>query len=273
MHALSFRAARLLAIPAVLLATAATPLAAQEETDSWSWNGRVAPGNTLILKNMNGAVRVERAGGPEVEIQAEKRARRGSTDHVRIETSRLGGGDGDVLVCALWGERASCDEDSYRNSGDRNMRGQERNQVTVDFTVRVPDGVRLDLSTVNGELRIEGATDQVRARTVNGSINAASLGGPVTARTVNGSIRVSMGDSGGEDLEYQTVNGSITIEMPERVNADVAMSTVNGSIDSDFPMTVQGRISRRSVNATLGSGGRKLSAKTVNGSIKLRSRS
>ena len=81
-----------------------------------------------------------------------------------------------------------------------------------------------------------------------------------------------MGDSGGDDLEYETVNGGITIEMPEQVNADVAFRTVNGSIESDFPLTVQGRISRRRVDATLGSGGRKLSAKTVNGSIRLRSR-
>ncbi|HEX5581663.1 MAG TPA: DUF4097 family beta strand repeat-containing protein [Gemmatimonadaceae bacterium] len=279
MHALTARAARSLALPAVALAVAlaavaaaATPLAAQKETDSWSWKGSIAQGRTLYLKNMNGAVRVERAQGSEVEIDARKRATRGTTDHVRIETSRVGRGDGDVLVCALWGERSSCDEDSYNSRSDRNMMGQERNQVNVDFTVRVPEGVRLDLSTVNGELRIEGATDEVRARTVNGSINAASLGGPVSARTVNGSIRVSMGNAGGEDLEYQTVNGSITIEMPDRVDADVAMSTVNGSIDSDFPMTVQGRISRKSVNATLGAGGRKLTAKTVNGSIKLRSR-
>ncbi len=273
MHAFTVRAARHLVVPTVMLALAAAPLAAQDDTDSWSWSGRVSPGNSLILKNMNGAVRVERAAGAEVEIHAEKRARRGSTDHVRIEASRVGSGDGDVLVCALWGERASCDEDSYNSRNDRNMWGQERNQVNVDFTVRIPEGVKLDLSTVNGELRIEGASEAVRARTVNGSINAASLGGPVTARTVNGSIRVAMGSAGGEDLEYQTVNGSITIEMPEQVNADVAFQTVNGSIDSDFPMTVQGRITRRSVNATLGEGGRKLTAKTVNGSIKLRSRS
>src|SRR5690606_20187890 len=161
----------------------------QDETDTWRWDGAVASGGTLYLKNLNGAVRVERASGGQVEITAEKRAQRGSPDYVRIETRRVGPGDGDVLVCALWGEDASCDVDSY-NSRNRNNNGN-RNQVTVTFTVRVPDGVRLDLSTVNGELRIAGATDRVRARTVNGSINASSLGGPVTARTVNGSINVS----------------------------------------------------------------------------------
>ena len=233
----------------------------------------MAPGRTLFLKNMNGAVRVERGSGSEVEIRAEKRAQRGSTDHVRIETSRVGSGDGDVLVCALWGEDSSCDVDSYNSRSDRNMWGQQRNQVSVEFTVRVPDGVRLDLSTVNGEMEIAGATDAVRARTVNGSIDAASLGGPVTAKTVNGSIKVSMGSSGSEDLDYQTVNGSITIEMPERVDADVAMSVVNGRIESDFPLTVRGRISPRRIDATLGAGGRKLTAKSVNGSIRLRSRS
>lgn len=260
---------RRLAIPAALL-LAAAPLAAQDDTDTWRWDGAIASGGTLHLKNLNGAVRVERGSGREVEITAEKRARRGSTDHVRIETRRVGRGDGDVLVCALWGPEASCDVDSY-NSRNRNN-DSNRNQVTVTFTVRVPEGVRLDLSTVNGELRIAGATDEVRARTVNGSINASSLGGPVTARTVNGSIDVSMANSGSEDLEYETVNGSVTVELPERVDAEVEMSTVNGRIESDFPLTVRGRISPKRVNATLGDGGRRLKVSTVNGSITLRSR-
>lgn len=269
MHAT--RILRRSAILAPLAATAllAAPLAAQDETDTWSWSGTVAAGNTLYLKNMNGAVRVERSSGREVEITAEKRARRGSTDHVRIETSQVEGGS--VLVCALWGEDSSCDTDSYNSRSERNVWGQQRNQVSVEFTVRVPDGVKLDMSTVNGELRIDGATDAVRARTVNGSISAASLGGPVTARTVNGSIRVSMGSAGGEDLEYETVNGSVTVEMPESVNADLDVQTVNGRIDSDFPVTVRGRISPRRLTGTLGDGGRQLRVKTVNGSVTLRS--
>ena len=259
-----------LAAVALLAAPLASPLAAQDETDTWRWSGTVSDGGTLYLKNMNGAVRVERARGGEVEITAEKRARRGSTDHVRIETSRVR--NGSVLVCALWGEDSSCDVDSYNSRSDRNRWGQQRNEVSVSFTVRVPDGVRLDLSTVNGEMRIEGATESVRARTVNGSINAASLGGPVTAKTVNGSIRVSMGSAGGDDLEFETVNGSVTVEMPERVNADLDVQTVNGRIDSDFPVTVRGRISPRRLTGTLGDGGRRLRVKTVNGSVTLRSR-
>jgi DUF4097 and DUF4098 domain-containing protein YvlB len=54
------------------------------------------------------------------------------------------------------------------------------------------------------------------------------------------------------------------------MSAEVKAQTLNGDISSDFPITVMGRKSRRELNGTIGSGGRELSLKTVNGSIRLR---
>ena len=269
----SLRRAGLLAAVALL---AAAPVAAQERRDDrrdervepFDWSGDVAAGRTLYLKNLNGGVTVERASGREVEIEARKRVRRGDPAFVRIEVERSD--DGDVVACALWGPEARCDEREYRT---RNGRGwNNNNDISVEFTVRVPEGVRLDLSTVNGTLDIDGATDAVKVSTVNGAIRASSLGGPVTANTVNGSITVRMGDAGREDLRYSTVNGSITIEVPDGLDAELQMSTVNGSIDSDFPLTLRGRINPKSIRATIGDGGRALVASTVNGSVRLRRR-
>lgn len=254
-----------------VLLVGATPAAAQRTDDSFQWSGGVSAGNTVYVKSLNGPIRVERGSGTRVEITAEKRWRRGDPDQVRIELQRVGSNDADVLVCALWGEQASCDEDGYRSGGRERWWGRgESNDVSVTFTVRVPDGVRLDLATTNGELRIEGATADVRARTVNGAINATSAGGPVRAKTVNGSINVRMGQAGREDLEYETVNGSIVVEVPAGLDADVEMSTVNGRVESDFPITVRGRIDPKRIRATIGNGGRRLEASTVNGSITLR---
>ena len=139
----------------------------------------------------------------------------------------------------------------------------------MDFVVKLPKNTRLDVSTVNGSVRIDGATSEVNAHTVNGGIDAVSSGGPVTASTVNGDVNVRMGDTGSEDLRYSTVNGSITVEVPGALDADVEMSTVNGSLSSDYPMTIQGRLDPRHMRATIGKGGRDISFRTVNGSVRL----
>lgn len=258
------------------VAPPATAAAQQQSEDAFQWSGALASGRWVHVRNLNGAIKVEAAPASELEIIGRKRWRRGDPAGVTIEMRRLGGADGDVLVCAIHGEDGRCDEDDYSSgrTGRRGWGGEgengQNNDVSVEFTIRVPKGVHLNLRTTNGALEIDGATAQVEGRTVNGSINASSLGGPVTARTTNGAIRVRMGATGTGDLEYATTNGSITIEMPASLNADVNLRTVNGSIDSEFPLTVQGRLSRRQVEARIGEGGRKLEARTVNGSIRVR---
>ena len=190
----------------------------------------------------------------------------GDPSWVRIEQKKLGD---DVLVCALWGENARCDEDGIHS--DRNNKWNDNNDVSVHFVVRVPDGVRVDVSTVNGGLEVSGVTTDVRANTVNGSITARSAGGPVRAKTVNGSITVSMGSLGSaEDLEYETVNGAITIALPATFGAQLELSTVNGHVSTDFPITVSGTLSPKRIRGTVGDGKTRLRASTVNGSVTLR---
>jgi Putative adhesin len=257
------------ALPAALLLLAA-PLPAQERTAAaadFSWDGRIAPGRWIRVKNMNGAITVEPSTSDRVEVRARKRVgRHGDPEDVRIEVQKVGAGDGDVLICALWNEDAECTETSYRS----NSSGWRRNDTEVEFTVRLPKDVRVAVSTVNGSVEVAGATSQVEAHTVNGGIEAATTGGPVSAGTVNGDIRVRMASLGGsDDLAYSTVNGSVTVELPERVDAEVELTTVNGSLEADYPLTMQGRISPRRIRATIGQGGRRMEFKTVNGNVRL----
>lgn len=250
---------------AVLAPTART----QERDDSFKWTGGIEAGRTIYVRNLNGAIRVESATGATAEVRAEKRWRRGDPKDVKITASKTARGD--ILVCAIWeGRNTRCDEDGYLSSGgDRFWR--DRNDVSVEFTILLPSGVKLDASTVNGALGVAGATAAVKARTVNGSIDAASTSGPVSAKTVNGGIRVRAGSIGAGPVEYETVNGSIALDLPDGLNADISMRTVNGSITSeDFPITVQGRIDRRHLDGKIGKGGPEMSVSTVNGSIRLR---
>lgn len=245
---------------------AVTPAHAQErDPDAFRFTDALASGRTVYLHNINGNIEVERSSDNQVEIRGEKRWRRGDPDDVRVV--QLAGSNGDVIVCALWHD-AECTEDGIR--GHRNTSWNNKNDVSVHFTVRVPDGVHVTLKTVNGGVTAEGLTGTVMANTVNGSITARSTGGPVHAKTVNGSIRATMGALGSDDLRYETVNGGITLELPANANANLDLSTVNGGASTDFPVTVQGTISRKRLRGSVGDGGRLLKASTVNGGISLK---
>ncbi|MEW5916215.1 MAG: DUF4097 family beta strand repeat-containing protein [Gemmatimonadota bacterium] len=259
-------------MPVLLLTLSATVAEAQQRqrTTDFEWQGRIASGRRLYVRNLNGGIRVQRASGETAEITAVKSWRRGDPQDVKIELTKVGSNDGDVLVCALWYENTECDEDGYETHNNNRRNWNRNNDVAVEFTVRLPAGVKLVTSTVNGALDIEGATASVEATTVNGEIHAASTGGPVMAETVNGSIEVRMREMGTEPLEFSTVNGSITVYVPDDINAELDMRTVNGRVSSDFPLTVRGRINPRHLRATLGRGGQRLEFSTVNGSVELR---
>lgn len=256
-------------LAATLVAVTFATVAEAQREDAWRWNGTLGSDRTVYIHNVNGAVRVEVGSGNAVEVSAVKRWRRGDPDDVRIEARMTQGGAGDVIICALWNERSTCDEDGYRGGTDRGRRSRD-GDVSVEFTVRVPAGARIDANTVNGSVRVDRVNGSVRATSVNGDIEAESAGGRVTARTTNGSITASGRVDGG--VEYATVNGSISIELPADANADVELSTVNGRIATEFPITFEGAIDPRRIRASIGEGGPTVRARTVNGSIRLRKR-
>jgi hypothetical protein len=261
---------------AAALSAAGGSAQAQDSKSSdttFSWSGAVQADRWVYVRNLNGKVRVEPGAGGKVEVRAEKRWRRGNPADVKITVRQTGAGSGDLLVCAVWNDRSTCDEDGYHSHNDGWRGDNDHNDVSVEFVVRLPAGVKIDASTVNGGVEIDGATSTVVAHTVNGGIDARSTGGAVSAKTVNGDVTVSAAKLDGDHTDFSTTNGSITVSLPASVNTEVDMRTVNGSLSSDFPLTVQGSFSPRRLHATLGKGGPTLRLSTVNGSIRLRKQS
>ena len=254
------------ALVAVLASAAlAAPAAAQQSTDStFAWEGKMAGGSWLRIRNLNGSVDVEPADGDVAQVRGEKEWRRGDPREVRFEVVKDGG---NVTVCALWDEDDRCDESGYHSHGQHHA----DNDVSVRFTVRLPKGVKVDAGTVNGGVDVRGAQAEVVANTVNGRVDATSTTGPVNANTVNGSVHVRMDALTGDgDLTLSTVNGSVTAELPAKFDAELELETVNGSLRTDYPLTVTGRLDPHHIRGTVGNGGRRLRLKTVNGSIELR---
>ncbi|HEX6161446.1 MAG TPA: hypothetical protein VF111_14820, partial [Thermoanaerobaculia bacterium] len=130
------------ALSVLVLASSAT---AQQRaaTDDFTWQGRVPAGEWLQVRNINGQITVDRASGDQVEVVATKRWRRGDPAEVRIETTRFGDGNQSALVCAIWHPQTTCDRRGYHNQP---RRWNTNNDVSVDFIVKLPAGVRAELT-------------------------------------------------------------------------------------------------------------------------------
>jgi len=267
-------------VPAALLlagVVVAAPLAAQptQSDSSFTWSGKIPAGRWIRVRSLNGPITVSASNGDNVEVTGIKRWRRGDPAVVRFETKKFGPDDESVVICALWGERSSCDERGYDTRGGRRERGRRDNDVSVEFRVLVPKGVRVGVSTVNGDVTVDGATSDAEGRTVNGDVEVSTSGGRAQAASVNGSVRARLGrlDTDGP-MEFTTVNGNVRLELPADAGADLEMETVMGSLNTDFEMTVSGRMDPKHLRTHVGRpGGPRIRLETVNGSVEVRKRS
>ncbi|HKC65235.1 MAG TPA: hypothetical protein VKB86_16455, partial [Pyrinomonadaceae bacterium] len=108
----------------------------QSSADEFHWSGRVAQGQTIEIKGINGSVRAEPSSGNEAEVTAKKTGRRSDPKEVEIRVVEHSGG---VTICAVYpsdnpGSPNTCE------SGENGSSHVRDNDVQVDFTVRVPQG-------------------------------------------------------------------------------------------------------------------------------------
>jgi hypothetical protein len=257
------------AIPAALiLLLSGSGLAAAQQANPFVWNGVVAPGQILEIKGVNGSVRAEPAAGAQVEVTAVKRARRSDPASVSVQvvTNPAGG----VTICAVYPSAGGGQPNDCQSGETSSRRNIQDNDVMVDFTVKVPAGVRFIGRTVNGSVTARSLQGDVDGRTVNGRVEISTTG-VASATTVNGAIDVSLGTPvWTEPLEFSTVNGSITLRVPPAIDAQVKAEMMNGSFSSDLPLVVQtSKNGGRRITGIIGNGGRELSLHTLNGSIHL----
>jgi hypothetical protein len=243
---LTFMTSRSTLVSLLLFATlgAGAPVAAAEPPpgDGYQYRGVVAAGDWVRLRTLNGSITVETSRGSELEVIAQVRARR--SDPAAVEIVRREGAGG-VTFCALWpAQRRTCAAD-----GDYRHGGLERNDLQVDFLVRVPARARVDLHTVNGTISLRGDAAAVIARTTNGPIEL--------------DLHRQIGAGG---VRLETTNGPIRVRAERPVDADVEARAVNGRIQ------IGPHSYRRSARATVGAGGRPLVARTVNGAVHIDAR-
>ena len=239
--------------------------------NDFAWSGRIASGKTIEIKGINGGIVAEGTSGREVEVVADKRWKRSDPDDVKIEVIEHEDG---ITICALY-PTPSGERPNECAPGDQGKMNTRNNDVSIQYRVKVPAGVRFIGRTVNGEIEARGLSADAEAYTVNGDVSVSTRG-TAMANTVNGSIDVEMGRALDDAAEFSTVNGNITLQMPRGLDAELRATTTNGSIESDYELTTVRRLvgthsRRRRMSGTIGSGGPALSVTTLNGNIRLRS--
>jgi hypothetical protein len=254
-------------IPLFVLLVAAACHSERENVNAFNWSRELAPGGTLRVRNTNGTVIVvPSTNGRTARVQAATHWRRGNPER-DLKFVALSEGN-DATICVHWGT-GTCTATEYTNRRARGFLSLFSGRGTdarVDFTVEVPPGTRVDVSTMNGELTVTTQSPVV-ARTVNGGIHVATAIGPVSAKTVNGAVDVRMTTiDGAGDVRAETTNGDVSLYVPSTAEGQVTLSTTNGTPTSWFPLGSLSA-SKKRFEGQLGTGTRVIVGHTVNGSV------
>lgn len=144
-----------------------------------------------------------------------------------------------------------------------------RDSVRIDYDLRVPADVALELQTVNGRIATRGMAGEMRATTVNGEMDLETTGvNELSAKAVNGRVAARfLHDFRGARLG--TVNGRVTATLPSTASFLGEFTQVNGDFEAAFPLNIHSHPGSRRVSGEVNGGRYFLKISTVNGDIKV----
>ena len=85
----------------------------------------------------------------------------------------------------------------------------------------MPRNSNLDLTTLNGGIRITDVSGDISFRATNGGVSLDGLSGDVSGSTTNGGLNVELtGDEwDGAGMDVRTTNGGVKINVPDGYSA------------------------------------------------------
>lgn len=259
---------KLLLLTLLTLALSSAASAAElEETVDRTFDVRA--GASVSLDNTNGSVVIASWDQPRVRVVAHK--------VVKTERSKLQKSMGELRVVMQPQAGGLSVETHYprETGGWGSMFGWmsgDHVRAHVEYEVTVPRSMNLDISTVNGRIRVANVTGKHELETTNGSIDVERCSGSVDASTTNGTIEAELVNvAKGQPMYFSTTNGRIEVAVPQNLALDVDASTTNGSIASDLPVSAT-KVSRNSLRGSINGGGTPLKLRTTNGGISIKTR-
>ena len=281
----------------LILMMAALPLAAGgwDDDHRWKLDEKEAIRRTfdaaagsgarkLLVDNIHGFVHVTGTSGSQVQVSIEKHIYADSTEamaeakrDVKMDMSQ----QGNFVRCYADGPFRTSDGTHYR--GER----YDGYRVVFDLDVQVPYDTELVLKAVNrGDILVKKTTGDFDIHGINGGIEMEDVAGAGLVSTINGKVKVTFSKNPAKATQFKTLNGSVDVYFQSGLNADLKFKKLNGGIYTDFEVSAlpqpaeagdssNGRFVYRSDRQTTGragKGGPKLSFDTLNGNIRLHSK-
>ena len=240
-------------------------LAAGKAEDTWSRTYKLADKGRFELINVNGKITVEQATGSEVSVEGHRTAKANSDDAAKELLAKLEireeAGDSSVRI----------ESRPPRLSG---MSGHE-----IEWTIKVPKGIVVDVRTTNGGVRMNDLANELHAKTTNGGVKGQGIDASVfEASAVNGGVDLDLRAplEEGDSIDMETVNGGVTLGLPAESKATINARCVNGGVraddlnikkDQDASSSDYER--KRRLSGTMNGGGGKVNLSTTNGGVRL----
>jgi len=251
---------------AVALMCAPQIASAQNRDSDSHFERRLAAGQRVHARNINGDIVVTPSSSGRVEIVGVRRGSSRSADRLNAQVTETSDG---LMVCVV---REDSDDECDGNGHHHRGEDDDWGRASMNLEIKLPSNIEIDASSVSGNVEVVGAQGNVRAGSVSGDIRLERLrAASVEARSVSGEISASIESlTGSGTLSFKSVSGGVKLDLPRGLDADLSMSSVSGQLDSEFQMTLGGRTSRRRIEARIGRGGRDLDVTTVSGDVRLR---
>jgi DUF4097 and DUF4098 domain-containing protein YvlB len=252
----------MLALCALVLAQSRLVMAQERVQEEFHQTYQFAPQGRVQLENINGNVRITGWDRNEVKVDAIKSAyARERLQEVEINVEP---GPDNIRISTEY----RTGNQTFNNNDNR-----LNNPASVEFTIFVPRGARIDsVEVVNGNLMLEGLTNDVHASSVNGNVTARGLLSEAKLSTVNGNLEAFFGQlDANKSIALTSVNGSLTVTIPSDANANLRASNLHGGIENDFGLPVRkGEYMGYDLAGQLGAGATRIKLTNVNGLIAIR---
>ena len=238
--------------------------AAGKATDTWTRSYTIQPGGRFELINVNGRITAESTDGKEVVVEGKRSAKARTDEAAKERLAQL------EIREEVGGSAVRVESRPPRMSG---FGGHE-----IEWTVKIPKGLIVDLRTVNGGVRLNGLTGELYAKSTNGGIRGTRLiVDKIEASVVNGGIEIELGAplDATDSVEVSSVNGGVSLALPAESKATITARAVNGGVrvsedlKADQEEESHEADRRRRFNGTLNGGGAKVSATTTNGGVRI----
>lgn len=256
-------------------------------TREFTLTGNVST-KTLFIYNISGSIEIEGSGnGNKIILEMDKTI--SAETNKDLETGnkefKLGYDQkSDSLIVYI---AAPVDSRPHTRNNNYNDIDYDFN---VDFKVKVPEGINLQISTVNnGIVAINNVGGNLHITNVNEEIRITNAKSRTVAHTVNGDVTVTYKSNPVEESSYKTINGDIRVTYLQDLSADLTFKTLNGEFFTDFASakllpsatkkteqkkggsTVYKLDSKTSVR--FGNGGKTFTFETLNGDVYIKKQS